>query len=189
MDWYEQLQGEIRNSDQPVAFASPETKPPWEVTGKYQCRPYTRYAWRVSSCPFCNECHYHMAEDGWRVDDTAPIGVFRSGCGLGYYKLFTHRAKEMLAVRNAASIRTAINGKLREQVRRKTNGRCWYCGDPWGDIVEHVMPVSLGGSNDISNLVPSCSSCNAKKRTRTLEHFRVACGGGRFWGEVNLTRR
>ena len=32
--------------------------------------------------------------------------------------------------------------------------------------VDHVIPQSKGGTNDIDNLVPCCFSCNAKKKDR-----------------------
>lgn len=63
----------------------------------------------------------------------------------------------------------------------KTNGKCWYCGielirntsTVFGRsnsfVVEHVVNR---GSDDISNLVPSCGNCNRRKRNRTLEEFR-----------------
>lgn len=37
--------------------------------------------------------------------------------------------------------------------------RCDYCGGPFEDI-EHVIPRAQGGTDDISNLRPSCANCN-----------------------------
>lgn len=58
---------------------------------------------------------------------------------------------------------------------------CWYCGvgidraaskyDPCKATIDHVVPLSKGGTNDSSNLVPSCRSCNIRKRTRSVEMF------------------
>lgn len=50
---------------------------------------------------------------------------------------------------------------------------CAYCmtvvdGDPDPD---HVLPLSRGGSNDISNILPCCSLCNSDKRDLTLEEW------------------
>jgi 5-methylcytosine-specific restriction endonuclease McrA len=67
---------------------------------------------------------------------------------------------------------------LRERVKAKTGGRCWYCGCTFGTelhtkmCVDHVIPKTAGGANEIDNLVPSCRSCNGKKRDLTLERFR-----------------
>lgn len=61
-------------------------------------------------------------------------------------------------------------------VFEKTGGTCWYCArilSPFSDWeVEHQIPTSRGGSNDISNLVPSCKNCNRLKGARTVEEFR-----------------
>jgi 5-methylcytosine-specific restriction endonuclease McrA len=32
--------------------------------------------------------------------------------------------------------------------------------------VDHVVPQSLGGTDDIENLVPCCKTCNSKKGSR-----------------------
>jgi 5-methylcytosine-specific restriction endonuclease McrA len=45
--------------------------------------------------------------------------------------------------------------------------RCAYCG--CGDrpmVREHVIPLSASGTNDITNLVPACQPCNARKLDR-----------------------
>lgn len=47
---------------------------------------------------------------------------------------------------------------------------CWYCGRIATEI-DHVIPVSRGGSGERSNLVPSCRSCNASKNAMGLEKF------------------
>ena|SRR5882724_2642956 len=47
---------------------------------------------------------------------------------------------------------------------------CFYCGsDNRKATVDHLVPQSQGGSNDISNLVPSCRQCNASKGANSLE--------------------
>ena len=34
--------------------------------------------------------------------------------------------------------------------------------------IDHIVPKSKGGSNDLSNLQPMCHTCNTKKADRTL---------------------
>lgn len=41
-------------------------------------------------------------------------------------------------------------------------GRCWMCGEV-GNTIDHVKPLSKGGSNWPANLRPACRSCNSKK--------------------------
>ncbi len=53
--------------------------------------------------------------------------------------------------------------------------KCIYCGVEKHDTkekyltMEHLIPLSRGGTNWPSNLAPSCMSCNCKKHTKT--HF------------------
>lgn len=56
-------------------------------------------------------------------------------------------------------------------------GKCFYCN---GDItnkgqkaIEHLKPVSRGGTNEWLNLVYSCKSCNSRKRDKSLFQFAM----------------
>ena len=68
--------------------------------------------------------------------------------------------------------------KIREQVYNKYDGHCAYCGRKinYKDMqIDHFIPQrrwSAEQSNDISNLMPSCRSCNHYKRAHSLETFR-----------------
>lgn len=62
------------------------------------------------------------------------------------------------------------NQEIQEQYERQ-NGRCYYaaCGHvKLGGIyhVEHVIPLSRGGRNDISNIVLTCPRCNLSKKDK-----------------------
>lgn len=68
------------------------------------------------------------------------------------------RARE----RNAPGSHTAAE----IAVLRRTQPNCWWCGKPIRDgkyHIEHRVPLSRGGSDDISNLVISCPDCNQSK--------------------------
>lgn len=47
---------------------------------------------------------------------------------------------------------------------------CAYCGKP-SDSLEHVDPVSRGGSNDSDNIVGACLDCNRRKSNKTLLEY------------------
>lgn len=64
----------------------------------------------------------------------------------------------------------------REEILRSTAGRCYSCGLPMGISddwwVEHIIPHSLGGSDDTDNLLPSCRLCNFARSNHSPEYVR-----------------
>lgn len=67
--------------------------------------------------------------------------------------------------------RRAISKKLRFEVFKRDSFTCQYCGKKAPDVVleiEHINPVSKGGTNSVLNLLTSCEACNAGKGDRTL---------------------
>ncbi len=50
------------------------------------------------------------------------------------------------------------------------HGLCAYCTSAANEI-DHVVPLSHGGGNEISNLVPACGSCNRRKFNGSLLTF------------------
>jgi hypothetical protein len=60
----------------------------------------------------------------------------------------------------------AVSKRLRFEILRRDNHQCHYCGAKAPDVlitVDHVIPTTLGGSDDPSNLVAACGPCNSGK--------------------------
>ena len=72
----------------------------------------------------------------------------------------------------------AFSKAIRQAVYDKYNGKCAYCGREiaYKDMqVDHFVAKrgwNESGSDDISNLMPSCRMCNHYKRANSLETFR-----------------
>lgn len=52
-------------------------------------------------------------------------------------------------------------------------GQCEYCGAEDGPFhIDHIFPVSRGGTNAVSNLALACAACNLSKGAKTVEEWR-----------------
>lgn len=47
---------------------------------------------------------------------------------------------------------------------------CLSCGEQVILTVDHVLPLSMGGSNGIDNIQPLCKSCNCRKQARYIDY-------------------
>ena len=49
---------------------------------------------------------------------------------------------------------------------------CAYCGLNKADTIDHIIPLTKGGTNGIENLLPACRSCNSQKRDKLLVEWK-----------------
>lgn len=80
--------------------------------------------------------------------------------------------------------RTGRNGstrawrKLREQILERDGRVCFWCKTDGATHVDHLVPVAKGGTDDPTNLVASCASCN-QRRGKSLDAPETTQGGPR----------
>jgi 5-methylcytosine-specific restriction endonuclease McrA len=85
-------------------------------------------------------------------------------------------AKRRAAIRGAAGTHTARD--VQDQFNRQ-NGACYYCTAPLTKYhVDHMTPISRGGSNGPENIVCACIRCNLCKWTYTAEEFGARVNAG-----------
>jgi hypothetical protein len=69
----------------------------------------------------------------------------------------------------------AVSRRLRFEILRRDNYTCRYCGASAPDVslaIDHVIPTTLGGADDPTNLVTACQDCNnGKASTSPDEHI------------------
>lgn len=70
-----------------------------------------------------------------------------------------------------------VSKRTRFEVLKRDNYTCRYCGGSAPDVVltvDHVTPVTLGGTDKPENLVAACRDCNAGKASTSPDEALVA---------------
>lgn len=82
------------------------------------------------------------------------------------------KVKALAVVRRAAARDAHGLPEAIARMMADANGHCFYCGQKSDRLeVDHVMPVSRGGTSAADNLVASCRACNASKGAKTLDEW------------------
>jgi 5-methylcytosine-specific restriction endonuclease McrA len=76
--------------------------------------------------------------------------------------------------------RPKIRPAIRARIIKANDCTCFYCRrrgtlktDPDGNLwhIDHMLPLSRGGTHDESNLTLACLRCNLEKRTATAAEY------------------
>jgi 5-methylcytosine-specific restriction endonuclease McrA len=70
---------------------------------------------------------------------------------------------------------TAYYQRVRKEVLNRDYFTCHYCGQE-ANTVDHVIPISKGGTDEASNMVAACIKCNSGKRDRMTPTFFESAG-------------
>jgi hypothetical protein len=68
--------------------------------------------------------------------------------------------------------RKALSKNVRFEVFKRDGFMCAYCGKSPPMVVleiDHIVPISKGGSDDLNNLITACFDCNRGKRDVPLD--------------------
>lgn len=77
-------------------------------------------------------------------------------------------------------MRRKLSKTERQEVYQKCQGHCAYCGCDLKYIdmqVDHVIPLRIGGADELNNMLPACRSCNHYKATFDVEEYRKYLAG------------
>jgi 5-methylcytosine-specific restriction endonuclease McrA len=61
----------------------------------------------------------------------------------------------------------------RQNIFKRDEFKCLYCGSENNLTIDHVMPSSRGGRNSWENLATCCKGCNGKKGNKTPEEANM----------------
>ena len=60
-------------------------------------------------------------------------------------------------------------GRQWKRLCARAGWRCAWCGKPMDKLVpDHIVPLARGGTNDLSNIVPSCPACNLRRGAKPV---------------------
>ena len=71
--------------------------------------------------------------------------------------------------------RILITDSVRDYVFQRDRYHCQSCGISQKETklqIDHIIPLALGGSNDLSNLQTLCGPCNRRKSANYDARFR-----------------
>ncbi len=99
--------------------------------------------------------------------------LFSIGIGFGVMIKREMRASQVeVSVTQPTQRRQHIPRWVKAHLFQECGGVCAGCLDTFRQIgnmqVDHIIPVHLGGNNELANLQLLCRSCNVKKGTKTM---------------------
>ena len=116
------------------------------------------------------------ARKRWHSEHKAEMAIVNSAW---------KREHSDLVVEYSARRRAAIRGSVNEKITRAKldhlfedqRGRCAYCGRDLSDKhLDHIVPISRGGTHTMGNLVWACPRCNLSKGDKLISEWTVTFG-------------
>jgi 5-methylcytosine-specific restriction endonuclease McrA len=171
------LQARSARTEQPCAdCGTPFSATPRELArGKATCSRSCSYRQRARTYPAQSNRHRVSAEHrammkrattrAYRDRHRAEVNrkqseYIKANPEIAYLAQERRRARKM-----AAPIRDLTQKQWRA-IKAAFGNRCAYCGEHFERLtMDHVIPLSKGGSHTASNVVPACRSCNCRKAT------------------------
>ncbi len=135
----------------------------WRLANLEHCRAYARRYYLAA---------YHAdpcAKQRQLANKHANIERYR-----GYANAWTARNPDKVRALNHSRRAGIVTPETMAQAIENADGICAYCLRRKPLTIDHVVPVSRSGTNDLDNLVSACKSCNSSKRDRTPLEF--VCG-------------
>ena len=129
--------------------------------------------WREANREKINACTRR-----YRANNRESVAATRRA----YYQSHREEYSTRQRHRNAMYAAAGVTRSDLERLRFSANS-CAYCGKPFTrwpiplndrPVTDHVIPLTLGGSGGLTNLVIVCRFCNGSKCTQTLGDWAVA---------------
>lgn len=119
---------------------------------------------------------YFLANrEKWRADSRrryrADPGLFKAQIA-NWCARSPEKVRANIRAKNHRRRGVALNPEAAAYTRILVRDPCSYCGRRFARIeIDHIQPVSKGGSGEWTNLTAACRRCNNRKSARSLLEF------------------
>jgi 5-methylcytosine-specific restriction endonuclease McrA len=90
-----------------------------------------------------------------------------------YRSLPPDKRHELTHKRRAKAYGVEHKAYSRTEILARWRHRCAYCNGV-ATHLDHVQPLSKGGADEESNIVPACAPCNLSKGAKTLAEWALS---------------
>ncbi len=93
--------------------------------------------------------------------------------GLSFEKGYNYRTSGRIYAQRKRNNNGSHTWEQWQDLKVKYNYMCLCCKqqEPFVELcADHIIPVSVGGSNDIENIQPLCRPCNSRKHSMVFDY-------------------
>lgn len=135
-------------------------------------------------CLHVSEAEIEIFAYDWRLSEERLLKIINKAVDVGLFDKDSWDLEQVLLSHEFNDQnRAQINRKNRDtsdhEYKRHKNYifqrdgyQCVYCGSTSRLSLDHILPLSRGGSNDPDNLATACLTCNLSKSDRTPEEWK-----------------
>lgn len=132
-------------------------------------------SWEIYKCNFCEKkfanSDPHLILDGdvhIHMECTRKMAEMWLSGGCDFNGLLWLKEMESKHYAKSKRVRSCyINKKIKDDVLKKYKFTCVTCGTKEKLSIDHIHPVSKGGTDEFKNLQVMCRSCNSRKSNKT----------------------